>query len=597
MSFEEAWIAEARQTTLGSLEISKELAEELQNRLAPFCFQDHIISAYVHRGESLGFPFTHVLDILDYANDKPEKITVPRKLANKELQLIANSRAGALTQKFGDELKQKGLEEGSCPLSVNDKDYVFSLEKDEKEILSQRRMDIAMGRTSEGYSEADFIRYLPFKISMIELGKYYRVDTHQDYKENLVVVIGNEVTDYCFYYCLSRMHEGVYWLPDNFLKDANDKVSANEGRTTEEREKFTEVEEFAASMVTPYFRKIGSGYEQKRISIVSTSLNDEHLRERKLWMGNIPWLSSVEFSSGRDFLDSVVVTPLSVVSVHCVGRVIETNNYANQQDIVFQDGKSVGRLNTPKPKNFSFANPANHRWITSVEANGYRPRHLNENGILTRGGKAWHKGTLRNMSVKPAYAGIAIGFRWERKPGAKSMTLRAEEDTILLPEGTIPPIITPAERDQILRQFELNKQASQCNSKYPDVGIMKGRVKCGTCGKSCYICHPTIRGKEVFSYQCRYMDSLVKHTTPTVVVHLLDDAAWALATEHIKNPQLILDRVEQIMSSQLDQEHIDRLNAQLVNALPSGSGSLLVKTTCYSRKKQVSCSYLIGKCS
>lgn len=192
-------------------------------------------------------------------------------------------------------------------------------------------------------------------------------------------------------------------------------------------------------------------------------------------------------------------------------------------------------------------------------------RHLNKNGILTRGGKAWHKGTLRNMSVKPAYAGIAIGFRWERKPGAKSMTLRAEEDTIPLPEGTIPPIITPAERDQILCQFELNKQTSQRNSKYPDVGIMKGRVKCGTCGKSCYICHPTIRGKEVFSYQCRYMDSLVKHTTPTMVVHLLDDAAWALATKHIKNPQLILDRVEQIMSSQLDQEHINRLNAQLAD--------------------------------
>lgn len=34
---------------------------------------------------------------------------------------------------------------------------------------------------------------------------------------------------------------------------------------------------------------------------------------------------------------------------------------------------SVGRLNTPKPKNFNYVNPANHRWITSIEIDKYRP--------------------------------------------------------------------------------------------------------------------------------------------------------------------------------------------------------------------------------
>lgn len=190
-------------------------------------------------------------------------------------------------------------------------------------------------------------------------------------------------------------------------------------------------------------------------------------------------------------------------------------------------------------------------------------KHLNSNGIVTRSGKPWHKGTLRNMAVNPAYAGIAIGFRWERKPGKKAMQLRAEEDTIPLPDGTIPPIITPEEREQILRQFELNKQTAVRNSKFPDVGIMKGRVRCGTCGHSCHISHPVIRGKRIFSYQCRFMDSLVKHTAPTVLLSLVDNAAWALAVEHIKNPQLILTRVEQIMSTKLEPEHIERLNAQL----------------------------------
>jgi DNA invertase Pin-like site-specific DNA recombinase len=192
-------------------------------------------------------------------------------------------------------------------------------------------------------------------------------------------------------------------------------------------------------------------------------------------------------------------------------------------------------------------------------------KYLNNKRILTRSGKLWHKGTLHNMALNPAYAGIAIAFLWKKVDGKSSMRLRAPEETFLLPEGTIPPIITPEEREQILRQFELNKQTAARNSKYPDVGIMKGRVKCGICGKSCHISHPFLRGRRIFSYQCRIQDQLVKHTAATVAVHLVDDAAWELAVKHIKNPDLTLERVKRIMNTALDQEHIDRLNAQLAD--------------------------------
>jgi transposase len=49
-----------------------------------------------------------------------------------------------------------------------------------------------------------------------------------------------------------------------------------------------------------------------------------------------------------------LVTLLPELSVHGVWRVMETNNYATQQDMVFQSGKSISRLNTPKPKHFSY---------------------------------------------------------------------------------------------------------------------------------------------------------------------------------------------------------------------------------------------------
>ena len=41
--------------------------------------------------------------------------------------------------------------------------------------------------------------------------------------------------------------------------------------------------------------------------------------------------------------------------------------------------------------------------------------------------------------------------------------------------------------------------------------------------------------------------------------------AWQLAVTHIKNPELVLERVNQIMKTELDQEHIDRLNEQLLD--------------------------------
>jgi hypothetical protein len=364
--FEKTWNSQVSHSYTGSVELSKELLEELKNRLAPFHYGDRIVNN-VRRGGPFGYPFTDILNILEYANDKPEKITIPKFLTNKELRLIASSRTGAVTQHFIDEIKRKGVVENPHPSSLTDKDYVLSLERSDEDLHLQRAISVAMQTGGEQYPETDFLRHLPFKISMVELARYYRVDTHRDYEENLIVVIGNEVADYCLYYCLSRMHDGVYWLPDNFLRNANTKADKNKSRRDEEIEKFTDTEEFAATMVNAYFSKISYGQEQKRISITSASIDDTQLQLRKMWMGNICWLSEDEF------LATLVVTPLPELPVNCVGRVIEINNYANQQDMIFQNDKSVGRLNTPKPKNFSYVNPTNHRWITSIEIDGYRP--------------------------------------------------------------------------------------------------------------------------------------------------------------------------------------------------------------------------------
>lgn len=156
-------------------------------------------------------------------------------------------------------------------------------------------------------------------------------------------------------------------MPDKFLKSANKKMSKDENHGRGEVEELADIEGFTVSMVAAYFRKIGYGHTQKRISIVSASLDDAQLRLRKAWMGNLCLLSKDEF------LAHVIVTPLPNLSVYCVGRIMEINNYTNQQELVFQNGRSVGKLNTPKPKNFRYVDPTKHTWITSIEIHNYRP--------------------------------------------------------------------------------------------------------------------------------------------------------------------------------------------------------------------------------
>jgi site-specific DNA recombinase len=190
-------------------------------------------------------------------------------------------------------------------------------------------------------------------------------------------------------------------------------------------------------------------------------------------------------------------------------------------------------------------------------------KYLNSKGIPTRRGCKWHKGAIYQMATNPAYYGKAIAFRWQRKDGKKSMKLRDESETILLPEGTIEPIITEEDFNLIQRQFEFNKLNAQRNSKHPEVGLMRSLVTCGICHRSCQVSHPTIRGHVRYSYQCRYADQREKHTAPTVSIHLVDEEAWKLAVSYIKDPDLLMDQVRGIVEKSTDEVHIERLKSDL----------------------------------
>lgn len=366
--FEKHWTEQAKMGHLGGLDVDKSLSEELKYRLSPFYFEDHVVKENVFRDSHLAYPFTQIEHIVESAKDRPTEVYTPLNIEDSAYKLLALSRTGALSDDYAKTLKGKGFTVSNLTVGTEVfrlRDYISALESNDYDPKWER----AMHENNEELPPDDFLQKLPFSLSLLHLGKFYRHTTHRDWKENIVVVVGDTMDDYCMYYCLSRLHGGVYWLPDDHLNQAHKKVVANRDREDDEVQRFTETEGIASELVNTYYKAIKYGHDKKNINLTSVSLTPRQLTYRKRWMGEICF-------SGSAIVPHCNIVPLGELSVNCVMQVIEMNNHANQQDVVFQDRQSVGRINTPKPKNFNPVNPSEHRWITSVNIDGFRPPAL-----------------------------------------------------------------------------------------------------------------------------------------------------------------------------------------------------------------------------
>jgi len=375
--FEKQWSEQAGMAHLGGLDVDKALSEELKNRLSPFYFDDHVVKENVFHNSHLAYPFTQIEHIIESAKDRPTEIFAPLEVNDEAYMLLTLSRAGALSESYARTLESKGFTVATLPTDPEVfrlRDYIAALESNDYDPSWQR----AMHEDSDKLPSEDFLRKLPFSLSMLHLGKYYRHATHRDWEENIVVVVGDTMNDYCLYYCLSRLHDGVFWLPDTHLNAAHKKVIANREREDSEVQPFSEVEGITSELVNTYYKIIKYGHGKKNINLTSATLTSRQLTYRKQWMSEVCF-------SGNEILQHCNIVPFVTMPISCVMQVIEMNNHANQQDIVFQNRQSIGRINTPKPKNFNPVNPSEHRWITTVNIDDFRPPALSflGNKILT----------------------------------------------------------------------------------------------------------------------------------------------------------------------------------------------------------------------
>jgi len=356
--------------------ISDDLQIELKQRLAPFFFQDHIVHGGVSWKKVVTFPFTQIEKIIQYTDVKHLFcIDLAKEYKNQALQLMVYSETGIAPYEYIHELKKQGVLVNDMPENyrLNNllKDVVnghvdlksYKLERDLSETLKTRK-------PKEWIPDFDYLSQSPYSLSMLKLGKYHKRDEHRDWEEPVVLVVGDEVGDFNYYYSLSKAHGDFYWLPKSFIENF-DKALSKKLKTNK---RLTELESIPCTIMNQLFSKVGYGHDEKKILLTSLSLDKKELERLRKILVKACFSKDIEavfeVADNQDFSA-------------CMLSAIEKDNYTNQQTHAFADGETVGRIETPKPINFSYIDPREHRWIAELTIDQYKLPRLHFLGHKT----------------------------------------------------------------------------------------------------------------------------------------------------------------------------------------------------------------------
>ncbi|MFD7158821.1 hypothetical protein ACFV9C_29770 [Kribbella sp. NPDC059898] len=363
--FEKFFRERADSSDIEELHISDQLQKELINRLSPFHLSGRAVQHYLSRRDGFAFPFTKMPAILPFAHRQVQRITLPPAIDDPVGALMTHTRTGAATEAYLDQLRSHGIAAEAPPSECDAWQFV-------QYALGGRGGWATVVGNGTWEPDADYDKTTPFAISSLHLARYYRTDKQMTYLEPVVVVLGDTVDDFCFYYSLSRLHDDVYWLPLSWLSEAYRGLMASRRRRTagEEVDEPTNQQRLARFIVNQLPQKIDYGHHDKRIELRSMSLSLAQLRARKR---QVVGLSYLGVDQG---LSSIICKDISETATACIGSAMEENNYAAFESAVFIDGESVSPVDTPKPKNFSKINVPEHYWLTSLVVEDYMPPPL-----------------------------------------------------------------------------------------------------------------------------------------------------------------------------------------------------------------------------
>jgi site-specific DNA recombinase len=176
-------------------------------------------------------------------------------------------------------------------------------------------------------------------------------------------------------------------------------------------------------------------------------------------------------------------------------------------------------------------------------------RDLNADGIPTpsdgkrvyRDGRTckWNPSTLYRILSEPAYRGHTILWRREARGKGKQWRFRNESEWIHLPEGTTPPIVTPATWEAAQSRLATTTATTTRNVSRPY--LLRGMIYCSVCG--CRMSPQPEHERTV--YRCSSRDRLGAACGAKRVNGAAVEAwAWEQLEAILRNPSIIIAEVE-----------------------------------------------------
>ena len=359
------------------LDIAREFHGQIKKRIAPFWFDHWVVNAGAITANSAPpWPLTRIAKILSSTehHSAVAGIEVP---ANLLPTLWFASVTGQLGPAGFTEFEQVDVMREAFPFT--------------EENIGQLVEFTISGATRGSLANSTLIdlgEAAPFNITMLQLG-LYRSLKYQAWREPIVIVAGNTLEDFCLFYCLARVRNGVIWVLPSITEKA---LSPNPGAALSAAE---------MSFIFQVRDAERSSQSEGGLACLSYSLSSAQI---DAVIEQLNRHGAGQFSNPiRQVNDLEPLIRFPLVAV-------ERDNFQRDLVIQFEHGRSISPFATPKPKHFDPIHPSEHRYIAQLSIVGDAPpKHANL-GLYIIGAPQYTTEQARVGKDGPAYLCPNIGY-------------------------------------------------------------------------------------------------------------------------------------------------------------------------------------------
>ena len=340
-------------------ELSEGLKEQLYSRINPFSGSDKLIHGFTARSDQSSGRLTSIIYPFEGFAKRPNPERIEDFLdvtmnASLPVQLMVHSLHGKLWPAIRSQIHAPGnVHMSSAHLSIEDAGNIL-------QDLWEREDHLYEGTVAAA--------------SLLKCAFYYPVNSaHRS--QPLVIIVGNEIEDYCLYHSLSRLRRNVIWLPQHLLDAYRIRVQ-EEKEESQDKQIIFDGEQTLIYKAFLLLTRQSKNRDETRFSSISISDSDLLLIAEQF----IEWFSKFGGET-QDF--SAQIEPNVSSLLPTTRRLYEINNDANRFREQFYKGDSLNILTPPRPKQFGHIPPTNFFWITEAIIEGYKLPARPEFGPLT----------------------------------------------------------------------------------------------------------------------------------------------------------------------------------------------------------------------